>query len=160
WKNAPVHFREAKGRLIGRDGEIAGADLGKSATEAISVDHRDGRLWKGRELLPTPAVRGASRTLHHGGILRAGTKGHLDGLTGADRLAGPGNHQDPGLLIDCKLVEHFVHLTVQLRTHGIALVGTVEGHEGNALFFGDFDGLIPICHWGSLAPLTIPDIHG
>ena len=45
---------------------------------------------------------------------------------------GAGDHQNLGLVVDREIVEHVVHVHVQLRAHRVALVGAVEGHQGDA----------------------------
>src|SRR5205823_6157287 len=127
------------------DREIAGADLGEGAAEAESIDHRDRGFREHRELLPAPLIGGAPRLVAHGRIGFRAAEIEPDILAGRKGFARPGDHQDLGLLIDRKLIEHIVHVQVQLRTHGVALVGPVEDHPGDPLPFLDLDGLIFLC---------------
>src|SRR5262249_56174517 len=55
-QNAPVDFGEAEQRLVRRDREIAGTDLGEAAAEAVAVDHADGRLRDCRKPFPAPLI--------------------------------------------------------------------------------------------------------
>src|SRR5262245_8666102 len=60
-QDAPVNLGKAKLRVLGRDREVAGDELGEATAEAEAVDHRDGRLGIGEELLPAPVMAGGAR---------------------------------------------------------------------------------------------------
>jgi hypothetical protein len=141
-QDAPVHLGEAEYRLVGRDREIAGADLGEAAAEAVAVDHGDGRLREGRQLLPAPLIGGAAGLAAQHRIGIAAAEIELDVLAGAERLARPGEHDDLGLRIDRQLFERIVHIEVELRAHGVALVRSVHDQPSDAVLLLDQDRLV------------------
>src|SRR5450432_2392535 len=102
-----LYFRgtETEHRVVGRDGEVAGAHLGEAAAEAEAVDHGDGRHREGGELLPAPLVGGAARLVPHLGVGLGAAEIQLDVLAGAEGLAGAGDDQHLGLLIGRQIVE-------------------------------------------------------
>ena len=78
----------------------------------------------------------------------------LDVLAGGKGLAGAGDDKRLGLVIDGEIVEYVVHVEMQLRRHGIALVRPIERHPGDAfvlldqkrlVFFGCGHGILLLC---------------
>src|SRR6202011_1964076 len=93
-QNSPVDLGEAEQRLVRRNGEIAGTDLGEAAAEAVAVDHGDGRLREGREPVPAPLIGGVARLRPRRRSIVIGAEIELDVLAGAERLAGAGEHEN------------------------------------------------------------------
>src|SRR5499433_874934 len=144
-QNAPVDFGEAEQRLVRRDREIAGTDLGEAAAEAVAVDHGDGRLREGREPLPAPLI-GSMASLRPGRRrVVVGAEIELDVLPGTERFARTGEHEDLGFRIDRELGQCVVHVEVELRAHGIALVRPVPDLPGDAVLLLDQDRLVFLC---------------
>jgi len=144
-QNAPVHFGEAEQRLVRRDREIAGTDLGETAAEAVAVDHGDGRLREGREPLPAPLI-GSVASLRPGRRrVIVGAEIEFDVLPGTEGFAGTGEHEDLGLRIDRELGQRLVHVEVELRAHGIALVRPVHDQPSDAVLLLDQDRLVFLC---------------
>src|SRR6516165_28071 len=144
-ENPPVDFGEAEQRLVRRNGEIAGANLGKAAAEAVAVDHGDSRLREGREPLPAPLIGGVASLRPGRRRVVVGAEIEFDVLPGTERFARTGEHEDLGLWIDRKLGQRVVHVEVELRAHGIALVRPVHDQPGDAVLLLDQDRLVFLC---------------
>src|SRR4029450_11947880 len=112
--------------LIRRERAIASTDLREAAAEAVAVDHGDGRLREIRESVPAPLIGRVARfrPLRRRVIISAEIK--LDVLAGAEGLPRTGKHENVGLRIDSEFGERVVHLEMELRAHGVALVRTVH----------------------------------
>lgn len=89
-------------------------------------------------------------------IGRIGAEIKLDVLAGRKRLvARAGQHQNLGFRIDRQFVEHLVHFEVDLRTHGIALIGPVDHEPTYAAFVLDVDRFVFLARRHGFLPLWI-----
>jgi hypothetical protein len=71
----------------------------------------------------------------------------LDVLAGAECLARTGKHENVGLRIDSEFGERVIHLEMELRAHGVALVRPVHDQPRDAVLLLDEDGLVFVrCH--------------
>src|SRR5262245_14627939 len=129
---APVHFRQPEGRVLCRDRKIAGAELRERAAERIALDHRDGRLRKLREELPAPVVAGIVGLVAHLGIVLGAAEVEPQVLTRTPGFALAAKNEHLGLLIGGEPGERILHLEMQIRAHGVALVGPIEPQERDA----------------------------
>ena len=138
--NAPVDFRQAEHRLVRRNRKIARHQRRERAAEAPAVDHGNRRLREEHQPPPLPA---------HGFALHAHDADRrclvdfaeifLDVHAGGERVARAGQHQHLAAVIDLQHIEHIHHVAVETRRHGVALVGAVERHPGNAVLEFDLD---------------------
>src|SRR5206468_11830242 len=103
-QDAPVHLRQAEGRVIGGDRKIAGADLRERTAEAEAIDHRDRGLREGRKLLPAPLVGGTARLVTRGGVAFGAAEIEADVLAGGEGGTGAGDDENLGLVVDRELV--------------------------------------------------------
>src|SRR4051812_12867139 len=98
-QDAPVHFGKAENGVVGRDREIAGADLREAAAETEAVDHGNGWLRKRREFLPAPLIGGAACLRPRLRILFGAAEVEPDVLAGAEGFARACDDENFGLLI-------------------------------------------------------------
>ncbi len=141
-QDSPVHFGEREGRVLRRDREVAGDQLHEGAADAEAVHHRDGRLVVAVEPLPAPAVGRRRRLLALGRVLLQLAEEFLQVLPGAEVAAFAAHHDDAHVLVDLEPRQRVVHVVVQLRAHGVALVGAVEKYPGDAVVDAHLDELV------------------
>ncbi|MPN64311.1 hypothetical protein SDC9_212082 [bioreactor metagenome] len=53
---------------------------------------------------------------------------------GGPRIAGAGQHQDHGLLVEFQRLQHVDHFAIERRAHRVALFRAVQRDPGNAFF--------------------------
>ena len=139
--DAPVDFREAEGRLIGADSQVARHQRAEATTEAPAIDHGDRRLGVHAQQFPLP-LRGFAADFFLEDF-RAGihfAKVFLEVHAGGPSLARTGQHQHPGVRILFQGLQYVDHFAVQGRAHGIAFFRAVENDPGDALLDLDLDG--------------------
>ncbi|MNH13820.1 hypothetical protein D3C79_734020 [compost metagenome] len=141
WRNAPVDFRQAEGRLVGTDGQVARYQRAEATAEAPAVDHGDGRLGVHAQQLPLP-LRGftADFFLKDFGAGVDLAEVFLQVHACSPRLTGPGQHQHAGVSVLLQGFQHVDHFPVQGGAHGIAFFRAIEGHPGDARFQFDLHG--------------------
>src|SRR5262245_53599533 len=111
-QDAPVDLGQAELRVLRRDREVAGDELGEAAAEAEAVHHRDGRLGIGEKLLPAPIVAGGARPRALDRLVVEIAEEQLEVLPRAPSVARPGQHQHLRLRIVLECVEDVTHLVM------------------------------------------------
>ena len=96
-------------------------------------------LRKVGQLVPAPFVRGAAGAGARLGVAFGAAEIELEILAGAEIAAGAGDDDDAGLVVLFGPVERVAHVEVQLRAHGVALLGTVENDERDGAVALDLD---------------------
>ena len=159
-QNAPVDFRQTELGVFRRDRKIAGDQLGEAAAETEAIDHGDGRLCIGEELLPSPIVTGGSRPCALDRLVVEIAKEQFEVLPRAPGIARAGQDQNLRLWIVLKLVEDIAHVVMQLRTHRVALVGPVQDHPCNSILLLDLHGFVCARHASSASLVLTQRVDG
>ena len=128
-KDAPVYFRQSKLRVVRRDREVAGEELNEGAAKTVAIDHRDGRLRESAQQRPAPFMIGKPGEIALLRLVVEIAEEQLDILSRAPAIARAGKNDDARVFILGQFLEDVDHLEMQLRTHRIALLRTIQRDE-------------------------------
>ncbi len=108
-------------------------ELHEGAADAIAVHHGDGGLVEVVEPRPAPAIRRLGRALPLARILLELAEEFAQVLAGAEIAAGAGDDDACTRSIDLEIGERVVHVVMELRAHGVALLRPVQDRPADAV---------------------------
>ena len=133
--------------ILGAENDVADADEIKPARHAVAVYGSHGGLPQPEEphpafareveLPPGPHGRAAVRASLHvvDGAVSIPEVGELvQVVAGAEVVPVCLDQQDAGLVVKVEVVHHQVEFVPQLARQGVAFVGAIERHSGDAVF--------------------------
>ena len=145
-KQPEIDLGQTELRLVRGDGQVATLDVGKRAAEAISVDHRDGRLREEAQRAAAPFLQ---QTINAIVLLRLLAfqivKEFLEVHAGAERISGAGENHNRDAVVVAQVFQHLRHVHHQLRIHGVLLVGAIHDDLGHLASLLDQHRLVTHC---------------
>jgi hypothetical protein len=146
WEMAEIDFGETELHVVCRNRDIATRDHGKAAAKHPAVDFRNHRLRHLAQDFVPPLTRFFSHLVAYTIRLRIHfNEVLLQILTGAKAFAGAGDHDHSGFLVVFEIGQAIIHFAMQLRAHGIAFLGPIQGNRRDAILLIHQQSLIS-CH--------------